>query len=54
MGLSATSSNAGGKGIIPHIHIRALNADSSSIDPQIFLSTKLDANQNPINSTNCN
>lgn len=54
MGLSGTTGNAGGKGIIPHIHIRALNANSSSIDPQNFLNTKFDANQNPINSTNCN
>lgn len=54
MGLSGTTGNAGGKSIIPHVHLQVYNSNSSSINPQNFLTTKFDSNFNPINNTNCN
>lgn len=54
MGLSGTTGNAGGKGIIPHVHIQAYNSNLTSINPQNFLTTKFDSNYNPININNCN
>lgn len=54
IGLTGNTGNAAQKGIIPHIHIQIYNSNyTQSLNPEDFLLTKFDENQNPIEN-DCN
>lgn len=54
LGLTGNTGNAAARGVVPHIHIQIYNSNfSQSLNPEDFLNTKFDENQNPIKN-DCN
>ena len=53
IGLSGTTGNITSN-VIPHIHLQVFTSSWESINPEDFLTTKFDTNQNSIPNSNCN